>query len=64
MLPQPQRTIYLRRLDRRLAALNQQPPRDFPQRLRNMPDEKAWLESADKACYQAKKERRGKLVSV
>lgn len=30
----------------------------------DMPDEKAWLESAGKACHQAKKERRGKLVSV
>jgi GGDEF domain-containing protein len=30
----------------------------------DMLDEKAWLESADKVCYQAKKARRGKLVSV
>jgi diguanylate cyclase (GGDEF)-like protein/PAS domain S-box-containing protein len=27
-------------------------------------DDKAWLESADKACYQAKKDGRGQLVSV
>jgi diguanylate cyclase (GGDEF)-like protein/PAS domain S-box-containing protein len=29
-----------------------------------MADEQAWLESADKACYQAKKDGRGQLVSV
>jgi len=29
-----------------------------------MSDEKDWLESADKACYQAKKDGRGQLVSV
>jgi diguanylate cyclase (GGDEF)-like protein/PAS domain S-box-containing protein len=29
-----------------------------------MADEKDWLESADKACYQAKKDGRGQLISV
>ena len=27
----------------------------------DMPDEKAWLESADKACYEAKRQGRGLL---
>jgi GGDEF domain-containing protein len=27
----------------------------------DMPDEKAWLESADKACYDAKRQGRGLL---
>jgi diguanylate cyclase (GGDEF)-like protein len=30
----------------------------------DMSDERAWLENADKACYQAKKAGRGQLVSV
>jgi diguanylate cyclase len=30
----------------------------------DMADEKAWLESADKACYQAKKDGRSQLVSA